>query len=135
MNRTKRMLVALGLGAFAIGAGAQGLDGTQRMICAATTSVVCESHDACVSGPPEAVNLPIFWHVDPVAKVTRSKAAEGGERTSKIATVSVEGGALVLQGSDSGFGWSLSMDSKSGKFVFAGGKDSGYLLFGECTTP
>ena len=45
-----------------------------------------------VSGPPGAANLPVFWHVDPVAKVARSKGAESGER---IATDPVAAGIYL----------------------------------------
>jgi len=48
---------------------------------------------------------------------------------------SLEGGSLVLQGSDEGVGWSVSVARDSGKMVLTVGSDIGYLVFGECTTP
>ena len=135
MNDAMRVVAALALGAAASGAGAAGLDGESRMICAATQAVVCQSAGDCVTGAPEAVNLPVFWHVDPKAKVVKSRTAERGERTSDVTTVETEGGHLVLQGSDEGFGWSLTVNSASGAMLMSGGQDVGYLVFGECTTP
>jgi hypothetical protein len=65
----------------------------------------------------------------------KSRTAERGERTSAIESVTVEGGMLVLQGSDEGFGWNVSIDAATGKMLMSGGRDTGYLAFGECTTP
>jgi len=135
MHDAMKILAALGLGAMASGAGAAALDGESRIICAATQAVVCESAGDCVTGAPEAVNLPVFWHVDPKAKQVRSRTQANGERTSAIKSVTPEGGKLVLQGSDEGFGWSLTVDTSSGRMLLSSGSDVGYLVFGECTTP
>ena len=136
MSKAVKMLAALLLGTAASGATAGGLDGKGAMICAATTTIVCASRGECVSGTPEAVNLPTFWHVDPAAKVARSKRpGAAAERVSKITTVAVQAGKVVMQGSDDGFGWSVSVDAASGKMVLTGGSDIGYLVFGECTAP
>ena len=111
MNDSTRLLAALALGAAATGAAAEGLDGKSRMICAATQAVVCQDAGDCVTG------------------------ADGSERSSAIDTMNSEGGKLVMQGSDEGFGWSLAVDAASGRMLLAGGKDVGYLVFGECTAP
>ena len=89
----------------------------------------------CVTGAPDAVNLPTFWRVDPGAKTVESRRADGSERTSAIDLMAMEGGRFVAQGSDEGFGWSLSVDSETGKMLLSGGSEQGYLVFGECTTP
>ena len=99
------------------GAGANVIDRKSAMICA------------------EAINLPTFWRVDPKAKVANSRRPDGSERLSRITNVSTEGGKLVMQGSDGGFGWTVSVDVTSGKMVLTGGSETGYLVFGECTTP
>ena len=135
MNDSTRILAALALGAAATGAAAEGLDGKSRMICAATQAVVCQDAGDCVTGAPTAVNLPVFWHLDPAKMTVRSKGADGSERSSAIDTMNSEGGKLVMQGSDEGFGWSLAVDAASGRMLLAGGKDVGYLVFGECTAP
>jgi hypothetical protein len=135
MSKTTKTLTALLLSAAAGGVAAEGLDGKSPMICAATTSIVCARQGQCVSGTPEAVNLPTFWHVDPTAKVAKSRRPDGEVRRSGIRTVSMEGGTLVLQGSDEGFGWTVSVDSSNGKMVLTGGSETAFLVFGECTTP
>ena len=70
-------LLLIGNGSAAFAAGA--LDASAPLLCAATSTVVCEQHNDCVQGPPEAVNLPVFWRVDPVKKTVQSKR-QGGER-------------------------------------------------------
>ena len=80
MSKSMGLLAALAVGLAATGAAAKGLDGKTRMICAATTAVVCIPGGECVEGNPEAVNLPVFWHMDPQGKVVKSTTAERGER-------------------------------------------------------
>ena len=134
MKRMTMLAVAVAA-ALSAGAGAQPLDGKQPVLCAATTVFVCEPEPGCVTGAPDAVNLPTFWRVDPGAKTVESRRADGSERTSAIDLMAVEGGRFVAQGSDEGFGWSLSVDAETGKMLLSGGSELGYLVFGECTTP
>ncbi len=124
---------ALLLGAVPLSATAQGLDGDGPMLCAATTAAVCEQNKSCVQGSPEAVNLPVFLWVDPAAKSVKSKRGGGEMRSSSVSTVVAGGGKLVLQGSDDGFGWTVTIDQASGKMTFTGGGDVGYVVFGNCT--
>jgi len=128
-----KSLTGLALATLASAAVAADLDGKSRMICAATQAVVCESAGDCVTGAPGAVNLPVFWQFDPAAKAVTSRVHAGGERTSAIDIINHEGGKLVLQGSDEGFGWSMTVDSADGRMLLTGGRDVGYLVFGECT--
>lgn len=135
MSKATKALAAVLLGVAASAVTAEELNGSGSFICAATTAFVCSRQGTCVTGTPEAVNLPTFWHVDPVAKQAKSRLPGGVERVSAITTVTLDSGTLVVQGSDDGFGWSVSIDTQSGRMVLAGGNDTGYLVFGECTTP
>lgn len=133
MINMAKTLGAFVLAAASTGAVAEGLDGSGPILCAATSTAVCEQHRECVLGPPEAVNLPVFWHVDPVTKTVKSKRGAGEVRSSTVTTVTKNGGMLILQGSDEGLGWSVSINPSSGKMVLTGGRDIGYLVFGTCT--
>ena len=126
---------ALALAAAAATVGAQGLDGTGKFLCAATSSVVCERSGKCLSALPETLNLPVFWHVDPVAKTVQSKRPDGVVRSSQIAAVALSGEMLVMQGSDDGFGWSVSIERASGGMVLTGSRDLAFVVFGNCTAP
>ena len=135
MRVNKVTLVMLAASAVCAAASAHALDSSQKMICAATTVYVCDASSDCVTGAPGAVNLPTFWHIDPGAKVISSKQAIESRRTSSIDTVAEEGGHIVLQGSDEGFAWSISIAKETGRMLATAGRDTGYLVFGECTTP
>lgn len=135
MRKLASTLVAVAACGIGPGAGAEGLSGARPMVCAATTVFVCAPGAGCLTGPPDAVNLPTFWHVDPAAKRVRSRRGGGQERISAIDSVIERAGHIVLHGTDEGFAWSVSIDVDSGKMLFTGGKDAGYVVFGECTTP
>ncbi len=110
------------------------LDGSGPLLCAATSTAVCEQHKDCVQGPPEAVNLPVFWRVDPANKTVQSKRQDGEQRSSSVATMATDESTLVLQGFEKGLGWSVSINRASGKMILTGGRDAGYVVFGNCTT-
>ena len=133
MRHSLKTMAALALGAACTGAAAEGLDGTTPILCAASTVVVCARPGECVVGPPEAVNLPVFWHIDPAGKTIQSKRESGETRKSGITTVSASGGKLVLQGSDEGLGWSVSVEQANGRMVLTAGREDGYVVFGACT--
>ena len=124
------------VGAVLLGAStlASAFDGAAPLICAATTSAVCEENADCVQGPPTAVNLPLFWRLNFAEKMVTSAHDAGHKRTSSIGTTLADGGRLVVQGIEKGFGWTMSIDQTTGTMVMSGGREAGYVVFGGCTT-
>lgn len=135
MRINKEILAMLAASSVCAASPAYALDSSREIICAATTVYVCDAGSDCVTGAPGAVNLPTFWHIDPGARVISSKQAIESRRTSPIDIVAEEGGHIVLQGSDEGFAWSISIAKETGRMLATAGRETGYLVFGECTTP
>ena len=71
-------------------------------ICAVQQAVACGAFETCERALPAAVNLPALMRVDVDAGVIESRNENGDIRTSKIASSSTEGEALLLQGVDGG---------------------------------
>jgi hypothetical protein len=134
VNKAIGMAALLLIGNGSVAVAAEDLDGSAPLLCAATSTAVCEQHNDCVQGPPEAVNLPVFWRVDPVNKTVQSKRQDGEQRSSSVVTVAADESTLVLQGFEKGLGWSVSINRASGKMILTGGRDAGYVVFGNCTT-
>ncbi len=107
------------------------LDGSTPMICAATTTAVCEREGECVRGSAESVNLPVLWRVD-VASKTVEGLSRGEQRASTVLSAQVHEEAIVVQGAEGGLGWSLSVDRSTGAMVLAGGRKQGFVAFGTC---
>lgn len=130
MQKSKWLSGAILLGASTV-AGA--FDGSAPLICAATSAAVCDEGADCVQGSAKTVNLPLFWRLDFANKVAESAGDAGNKRRSKIVTVTADADRLVVQGSEKGFGWNMSIDQATGNMVMTGGRVAGYVVFGGCT--
>lgn len=133
MSRVTIVVMSAILGSAALTATAAELDGSKTMLCAARVASVCEETGNCASTLPEAINLPIFWKVDPVAKSVESRRGVSDEpRTSKVSQVVKSGGKLILQGEDDGLGWTVTIAPDTGKMILSGGRELGFTIFGNC---
>lgn len=131
MKKSEWLVGAVLLGSSTLAAA---FDGKAPLICAATSSAVCEENTDCVQGSPTAVNLPLFWRLNFAEKMVTSAHDAGNKRSSSIGTTLVDGERLVVQGIEKGFGWTMSIDQATGNMVMSGGREAGYVVFGGCTT-
>ncbi len=129
------LLLAIGLALAAPGlAGAAQFDGSKNLVCVPTDAIQCEGAGECVRTEVEALNMPKFLLVDFKKKQLRG-TAEGAteETTSKIRNVEKLGDRTLLQGSQNGRGWSLSIDAITGDMSAAiAADDLAFVLFGVC---
>ena len=129
------LLLAIGLALAAPGlAGAAQFDGSKNLVCVPTDAIQCEGAGECVRTEVEALNLPKFLLVDFKKKQLRG-TPEGAteETTSKIRNVEKLGDRTLLQGSQNGRGWSLSIDAITGDMSAAiAADDLAFVLFGVC---
>jgi hypothetical protein len=103
-------------------------------ICAVQQAVACGAFEACERALPAAVNLPPLMRFDVGAGIIESRHENGAIRTSKIASSSTEGEALVLQGLDGGHPWAIRVNTKNGGFTLTVLREGeGFLGFGECS--
>ncbi len=133
VRRLAGALATTAVAAASVPAGADSmLDGSKPLICAATTTAVCEREGECARGSAESVNLPVLWRVDVASKSVKS-LSRGTQRASTVLSAQVHDEAIVVQGAENGLGWSLSVDRSTGAMVLAGGRKQGFVAFGTCT--
>ena len=109
--------------------GATDFDGSKPLICVAMEVADCVASDACESLPPENVNLSNFLRID-----FANKQIKGEYRTAMIQNQMNTEGTLILQGVDSGRGWTVSLSKDSGDMVgVVAAQGFGFVIFGRCT--
>lgn len=92
---------------------ADGINGTEPMICAPSQTFDCDPGRLCIANSPEAVNLPRLIRLDFAAKQAFTKGPNGEERTAQISSRAVQDGELMLQGIQNGFGWTMMISQDS----------------------
>ena len=134
MRKLVLTVVAAGLG-FA-GGSALALDEDEDILCATTQVQECPEVGDCMRVRPEDVNAPTFLRVN-----LKKQEIGVGERAVKIERSERIEDRMILQGAEDGredrpdgVGWTMSIDSVSGRFVIAvTGAQEALVLFGACT--
>ena len=104
-------------------------DGSKNLICATVEARDCELREACFTGEAREVGAPAFFRID-FAK----KLLYGPERNSPIASLAQNADAVLLQGAEIGYGWTVGINKESGDFSGSITNFEGsFLLFGYCT--
>ena len=124
--------VALGLClASARGAAAE----RDLMFCAASQVIVCPEQGECTRGLPETANLPRMFRIGLKDREVVSLNPSGDRRISKILHLSDENGMYVLQGAESGKGWTATVNQGDGGLtITASSSGEAYVVFGVCTS-
>lgn len=137
IDERRSVAAALAVAAIAIapGAFAQGLDGSQNVVCAAVNVVACAEGPDCVQGLAKNFELPEFMFVDFGAKVVRATGESPHKNVrSPIKNKETTKNQLVLQGVENGHGWSMSIDRTRGTMVATlSGELVSFMIFGACT--
>ncbi len=128
-------LLVIALGVAAPGsAAASDFDGSRNLLCAPTDAIQCEGAGECNRKEVELLNMAKFLYVDFKARTLKG-TVEGAtsEETSSIQTVQKLDGGTLIQGAESGRGWSLFVDKGTGDMTLAiAGDDIAFVLFGVC---
>ncbi len=95
------LLVAAAL-AFSASAQSEGLDGSEPLVCDLAEAAQCDGVANCTDVTVEQIGFPPVWHLDFTASQV---ASADGQRNSPIAALEVLEAVLVLQGHQSGHGW------------------------------
>ncbi len=139
-NVTATIGVPVGLLVIALGVAAPGpaaasdFDGSRNLLCAPTDAIQCEGAGECNRMEVELLNMAKFLYVDFKAKTLKG-TVEGAssEETSSIQSVQKLDGGTLIQGAESGRGWSLFVDKGTGDMTLAiAGDDIAFVLFGVC---
>ena len=128
-------LLVIALGVAAPGpAAASDFDGSRNLLCAPTDAIQCEGAGDCNRIEVELLNMAKFLYVDFKAKTLKG-TVEGAtsEEASSIQSVQKLDGGTLIQGAESGRGWSLFVDKGTGDMTLAiAGDDIAFVLFGVC---
>jgi hypothetical protein len=109
-------------------------DGSAPMLCAVTNLSECDTAGQCERTTLEEVGLPRFVRVDVGQRALTG--AQAGSRRTEIKSSGRIDGNLVLQGGESGRGWSLVIAESSGKMSGAvADLEVVFVIFGACTLP
>jgi hypothetical protein len=126
--------VVLSMTALGDSALAGGMDGTSPAVCATNETFDCGPSRQCIADSPEGINMPRLIRLDFAAKKAFSKGMTGEERVAEISGQASQEGKLLLQGVQSGFGWTMTISQESGEMVLTiAGEGAGFVIFGTCT--
>jgi hypothetical protein len=132
---TLSTMIAIALSAsMSTGIAATESAGSGKRLCAITSTLTCDI-GSCVSGPANAVNLPVFIRIDTDSNLIETAMQGGERRSSAITNTRTEGDSLVLLGGELERGWSLVVDQPAGSLTGTiAGNGIGYIIFGSCLT-
>lgn len=133
--RSFRISAILGVAVFGITgmAGAAGLEGTGKAVCATVDTFDCAPNGECIKDTPEGIDLPRFIQIDFAAKTAVTKRMTGEEREAAIESLHSEDGHLLLQGVQAGVGWSMNISQETGAMsLVVAGDQVGIVVFGAC---
>jgi hypothetical protein len=126
------ILLGAALLTFSANAQTEGLDGSEPLVCDLAEVAECDGIAKCTDVTIEQIGLPPVWHLDFAASQVASADAQ---RTSPIAAVELLDAVLVLQGHQSGHGWTMVIERATGHLSAAiTGAEGAYVLAGACTT-
>ena len=101
-----------------------------QMICATIEALDCEVGSSCLKGRPSEIGAPGFMRID-----LEHKTVAGPQRTIPILLIegNPDSPQMLLQGTETGFGWTLAVDTKSGTMTASlVNREGAFVLFGSC---
>jgi hypothetical protein len=109
-------------------------DGSRPLLIAIIDVIECQPGGECEKVSPRDARLPRFFEIDFEKKEISEIGDAQDERRTAIQSMTQEEGLLILQGAQSGRGWSVTITEASGEAVIAISDPlSGFVLFGACT--
>ena len=114
--------------------GAAQFDGPAPLLCAVTQVIECEADGECHPVTIEVAGIPRFVKLNFEEKII--SATEESKRTdvSPIRNFERGDGRLILQGPESGRGWTIVISEETGKMsATVSDEDVGFVVFGACT--
>lgn len=111
-------------------------DGSRPLLCATIETVECSAGADCVLGTAESIEVPQFLRIDFSGKVITAERPDNTILNTGITGMQTLDDRLILQGTDNGMGWTISIARDSGKMAVAvSGNAIGFIVFGACTIP
>jgi hypothetical protein len=111
-------------------------DGSKPLICALIETFECAVGEECQRALPSDIDVPQFLKLDFKRKKISGTTEDGESRTSPIESMIHLDGNLILQGVQNGRAWSMVINESTGKCIISASDDqTGFIVFGACTTP
>ena len=135
MNTTTKLCSFMGLLIASASLFAADFDGSEPMLCASLDVLECVDGSRCKTVTAESVDAPQFITVDLKNKELKLDRS-GRPRSAQLRNRESLNGRLVLQGvgTETGLGWTFSVDEETGRFVVsASGDEVAFIIFGACT--
>jgi hypothetical protein len=111
-------------------------DGATSFVCAPVEITSCGAGSECSAESAASINLPQFLRVNASGNAITGKRPGGEALSTAILTKQSHNGRLVLQGSENGLSWTMSIDEDNGEMtVTAAGEKVAFIAFGACVRP
>ncbi len=135
MNEITKICSFMGLMIASASLFAADFDGSKPMLCASLDVLECVDGSSCETVTAESVDAPQFITVDLKNKELKLDRS-GRPRSAQLRNRENLNGRLIVQGvgTETGLGWTFSVDQETGKFVVsASGDEVAFIIFGACT--
>ena len=110
------------------------ITGANKIMCAASTVIMCGEGGDCAQGSPIELNVPQFIEIDLKAKRLSTTKASGQNRSTPILSIAREPGKVILQGHENGRAFSFVISEATGLASVAVARDGiSVAVFGACT--
>jgi hypothetical protein len=110
------------------------LAGADRILCSASTVIMCSDDGDCVMDSPTELNIPQFIEIDLKGKRLSTTRASGQNRSTPILAMSRDGGQIILQGNEKGRAFSFVISETTGMVSVAVARHGiSVSVFGACT--
>ena len=113
---------------------ADNLAGADRILCSASTVIMCGETGECTTGSPLELNIPQFIEIDLKGKRLSTTRASGENRSTPILSMTRDSGQIILQGHEKGRAFSFVISEATGATSVAVARDGiSVAVFGACT--
>ena len=114
---------------------AEATEGSNDIVCAVMDVVACAEEGSCIQGRAKDFDLHQMFIVDVEKNVVHSTRESEKKAVSPVKNMETSGGHLIVQGVENSRGWSVAIDTATGRMSGSGVGDAlSFLVFGTCTT-
>ncbi|MCC8403223.1 hypothetical protein LJ655_15225 [Paraburkholderia sp. MMS20-SJTN17] len=105
-------------------------DGRKALICATVDAHFCDIGEVCYRTLPSILGAPDFVRINFAKKVIVGPQ----QRATAIRYMEQGDGQLLMQGTELGYGWSITLNTETGGMsATLVNRDDVFVLFGVCT--
>lgn len=113
---------------------AEATEGSKDIVCAVIDVVACAEEGSCIQGRARDFDLHEMLIVDVEKKIVHTTHESEDKAFSPVKNMETSGGHLIAQGVENSRGWSIAIDTTTGRMSGSGVGDAlSFLVFGTCT--